>query len=237
MIKKFILLAFAAFIATSAFAADIQEKYEAKNFDHLIGKINGLNDDLLKMHFKLYQGYVANANKVLDKIRELNEKGDNKTPEFAGLKRILGWEFDGMLLHELYFENLGGSNKTLDKKDPFHAKIESDFGSYDKWKADFIATGLMRGIGWVVSYIEPKKGKLLNEWINEHDVGHLAGGTPILIMDVFEHAYITQYGLDRAKYIDVFFNNINWDVVSSRYKDTTQKNATQSQKVVSGKTF
>lgn len=191
-------------------------KYEAKNYDKLIGNVKGLNDDLLKMHFKLYQGYVANANKLLDKIRELDEKGDNKSPEFAGFKHMLGWEFDGMLLHELYFENLGGS-KPLDKNSPLMAKIEADFGSYDKWKSDFVATGLIRGIGWVVTYVDPKQGRLINEWINEHDVGHLAGGTPLLIMDVFEHAYITQYGLDRAKYIEVFFNNIDWDAVSKRY--------------------
>lgn len=191
-------------------------KYEAKNFDKLLGNIKGLNDDLLKMHFKLYHGYVANANILLDKIRNLDEKGDNKSPEFAGLKRMLGWEFDGMLLHEYYFENLGG-NKPLDNNDPLLTQIEADYGSYDKWKSDFVATGLMRGIGWVVLYVEPKQGRLINEWINEHDVGHLAGGTPLLIMDVFEHAYMTQYGLDRAKYIDVFFNNIDWNTVSKRF--------------------
>jgi Fe-Mn family superoxide dismutase len=192
-------------------------KYEAKNFDTLIGKVAGLDDDLLRMHFKLYQGYVNNTNLLLQKIQELNETGKNRTPEFAGIKRMLGWEFDGMLLHEYYFENLGG-NQPLDKSDPLHVKMESDFGSFDQWKADFIATGSIRGIGWVVSYIEPKQGRLLNEWINEHDLGHLAGAVPLLVMDVFEHAYITQFGLDRSKYIDVFFNNINWDVAARRFK-------------------
>lgn len=191
--------------------------YQAKNFDHLIGKIEGLDDALLKMHFKLYQGYVNNSNMVIQKLQEMSSTGKSKTPEFAGLKRILGWEFDGMLLHEYYFENLGGNQKQLDTKDPLYSKIVQDFGSYDAWKADFISTGLIRGIGWVVSYVEPKSGRLMNEWINEHDVGHLAGATPILIMDVFEHAYITQFGLERNKYIDVFFNNINWDAVSKRY--------------------
>lgn len=192
--------------------------YQVKNFDHLLGKIQGLDDALLKMHFKLYEGYVNNSNTVLKKLQELTNAGQSRTPEFAGLKRILGWEFDGMLLHEYYFENLG---KTPDLKsdDPFMKKINQDFGGFDQWKADFISTGLMRGIGWVVSYIEPKTGRLLNEWINEHDVGHLAGAKPILIMDVFEHAYITQFGLDRNKYIEVFFNNINWDAVSNRYKN------------------
>lgn len=198
-----------------------ETKYQVKNFDHLLGKIKGLDDALLKMHFKLYQGYVNNTNAVLAKLQELSAAGQNKTPEFAGLKRILGWEFDGMLLHEYYFENLGG-NKPLDAADPLYAKIQRDFGSYDQWKADFVATGSMRGIGWVVAYIDPKDGRLVNEWINEHDVGHLAGGTPLLIMDVFEHAYITQFALDRSKYIDVFFTNINWDAVSTRFKKISQ---------------
>lgn len=193
-------------------------KYTAKNYDYLIGTIDGLDDDLLTMHFKLYQGYVNNSNAVLQKLQELTDKGASRTPEFAGLKRILGWEMDGMILHELYFENLGGNTKQLDSKDPLFTKITNDFGSYDKWKSDFIATGLIRGIGWVVLYVDPKSGRLINTWINEHDLGHLAGGKPLLIMDVFEHAYITQFKLDRAKYIDVFFNNINWKAVSDRYQ-------------------
>jgi superoxide dismutase, Fe-Mn family len=192
--------------------------YKAKNYDHLLGKIKGLNDALLKMHFKLYEGYVNNTNSVLQKIQNLTNQGQSRTPEFAGLKRILGWEFDGMLLHEYYFENLGGSQE-LDSNDPLALKMVNDFGSYDQWKADFISTGLMRGIGWVVAYIDPKNGRLINEWINEHDLGHLAGGTPILVMDVFEHAYITQFALDRNKYIEVFFNNINWDTTSNRFKN------------------
>jgi superoxide dismutase, Fe-Mn family len=194
-----------------------ETKYEVRNFDYLLGKIAGLDDALLKMHFKLYQGYVNNSNSILEKLQQLSNKGQSKTPEFAGLKRILGWEMDGMLLHEYYFENMGEAT-ALNTKDPFYLKIQQDFGSYDQWKADFISTGLIRGIGWVVSYVEPKNGRLINEWINEHDVGHLAGATPLLIMDVFEHAYITQFGLDRNKYIDVFFNNINWDVVSKRFQ-------------------
>ncbi len=202
--------------AQAAHSPSIQ-KYEAKNYNYLLGKVAGLNDELLNMHFKLYQGYVTNSNTLLQKLQELTNKGENRSQDFAGLKRMLGWEMDGMLLHEYYFENLGGTQQ-LDKKDPLYAKIVADFGSYDAWKADFIATGLIRGIGWVVTYQEPKTGRLINAWINEHDLGHLAGAKPLLIMDVFEHAYITQYGLDRAKYIDVFFNNLNWEAVSKRFQ-------------------
>ena len=196
--------------------------YQVKNFDHLLGNVQGLDDSLLKMHFKLYEGYVNNSNTILKKLQELTNADKSRTPEFAGLKRILGWEFDGMLLHEYYFENLGKTAE-LKNDDPFLQKMKQDFGGYNQWKADFISTGLIRGIGWVVAYIEPKSGRLINEWINEHDVGHLAGAKPILIMDVFEHAYITQFGLDRNKYIEVFFNNINWDVVSNRFKNEKNK--------------
>jgi Fe-Mn family superoxide dismutase len=191
--------------------------YEAKNYDALIGNVKGLDDDLLKMHFKLYQGYVTNTNAVLKRLQELTANGQSKSPEFGALKRHLGWEFDGMLLHEYYFENLGGNGTPLADNEPLAKKIKEDFGSYDAWKADFVATGSMRGIGWVVAYVEPKSGRLINVWINEHDLGHLAGATPIVIMDVFEHAYITQFGLDKAKYIDVFFNNLNWNVAGKRF--------------------
>lgn len=196
--------------------APVTTKYQVKNYEHLIGHVPGLDDALLKMHFKLYEGYVNNTNTILDKLQVLVSTGQNRTPEYAALKRILGWEFDGMLLHEYYFENLGGTTP-LDTKDPLYQKMQQDFGGYDQWKLDFVSTGLMRGIGWVVAYVEPKNGRLVNEWINEHDLGHLAGANPVLIMDVFEHAYITQFGLDRNKYIEVFFNNINWEAASKRF--------------------
>ena len=201
--------------------------YQAKNFGYLVGHVKGLDDSLLKMHFKLYEGYVTNSNLIIDKLNMLLATGQNRTPEFGALKRLLGWEFNGMLLHEYYFDNLGGNTSggitQLDSSDPLYAKIQQDFGSYDRWKLDFVSTGLMRGIGWVVSYVEPKSGRLMNEWINEHDLGHLAGATPILIMDVWEHAFITQFALDRNKYIEVFFDNINWNVAASRFKGIDSK--------------
>ena len=103
--RHFILIMLLSFLLHAQ-----NEQYAPKNFDHLIGNTPGFSDDLLKMHFKLYQGYVTNTNKLIGLIRELDEKGNNRGPEFAGLKRMFGWEFDGMRLHEYYFENLGGKN-------------------------------------------------------------------------------------------------------------------------------
>lgn len=186
--------------------------YTANDYSHLIG-MPGFSDNLLQIHFKLYEGYVKNATDLLTRLKSM-EPG---TYEYGALKRRFGWEFDGMRLHELYFENLGGRSP-IDKTGPLYQALVSQYGSFEKWKKDFIATGTIRGIGWALLYFDKEEGSLINVWINEHDTGHLVRGTPILIMDVFEHAYMPQYGLDKAKYIEAFFNNINWDAVSSRYK-------------------
>ncbi len=210
--KRFLM---AMLMSMSLFSAD----YVAKSYDALLGQLPGINDDVLKMHFKLYQGYVTNANKLLSDIKQLESEGKLRTPQYAGLKRMLGWEWDGMRLHELYFDNMGGKTK-YDPKSPLAQSIEKEFGSFDKWAADFKATGLIRGIGWSILYLDKQADRLINTWINEHDLGHLAGGKPIVVMDVFEHAYITQYGLDRAQYVDAFFNNINWDVANKRFNES-----------------
>lgn len=190
--------------------------YTAKDYSKLIG-MGGFSDALFKNHFTLYQGYVTNTNKVLDTLDQMLKDGKTGTPEYAELKRRLGWEFNGMRLHEYYFENLGGK-AAIDKNGQFAKKIAEDFGSYEIWERDFKATGAMRGIGWIVLYQDITNGRLINFWINEHDVSHPAGCNPILIMDVFEHAFMLDYGLKRADYIEAFFKNINWNVVEGRLK-------------------
>lgn len=190
--------------------------YQAKDFSPLIGKMKGFSDSLLSMHFKLYQGYVKNSNELAKMLKEMRQKGQDKTIAYGALIRRFAWEFDGMFLHELYFENLGGT-KPLERKSHLHQKLEQDFGSFEAWQQNFMATGLIRGIGWVILYQDPIDGFLHNIWIDEHNINHIPGGKPILVMDVWEHAYITEYGLDRSKYIEAFFNNVDWDVVSKRF--------------------
>jgi superoxide dismutase, Fe-Mn family len=190
-------------------------EYMPKDYSYLYG-MQGFDDALLRMHFQLYQGYVKNTNLLLARLKELEVQDKDRTYDYGALKRRLGWEFDGMRLHELYFDNLG-SEDPIDKSDPFFQRIVKDFGSFEAWKKSFISTGMIRGIGWVILYADPVTGRLMNTWINEHDLGHLAGGAPLLVMDVFEHAYITQYGLDRSQYITAFFDNIDWKKASKRY--------------------
>ena len=188
--------------------------YQAVDYNRILG-MEGFSDTLLKNHFTLYQGYVTNTNKVLDTLGQLLTGGQTGNPEYAELKRRLGWEFNGMRLHEYYFENLGGK-KGIDKGGKLHGKLVESFGSYEAWEKDFRATGAMRGIGWIALYRDIPSGRLINFWINEHDAGHPTGGMPILIMDVFEHAFMIDYGLKRADYIEAFLKNINWEAAESR---------------------
>jgi superoxide dismutase, Fe-Mn family len=190
--------------------------YQAKDYSSLIG-MQGFSETLLKNHFTLYQGYVTNVNKLMDALSVLLKDGKTATPEFAEMKRRLGFEFNGMRLHEYYFDNLGGK-AALDKNGKLGIKLAEVFGSYENWEKDFKGVGTMRGIGWAVLYQDNITGMLVNQWINEHETGHFAGCLPILVMDVFEHSYMTDYQLKRADYIEAFFKNINWQIIEGRLK-------------------
>jgi len=191
--------------------------YQAKDYSHLIG-MKGFSDNLLKNHFTLYNGYVTNTNKLTDTLLIMVKEGKIGTPEYAELKRRFGWEFNGMRLHEYYFGNITKGGKTPDKASKMAKKIVEDFGSYENWEKDFKGTGAMRGIGWVVLYFDPEAKKLFNVWINEHDLGHLAGCNLLLVMDVFEHAFMLDYGTNRAEYIKTFFENVDWNIIEKRFK-------------------
>ena len=190
--------------------------YTAKDYSGLIG-MEGFSQTLLNNHFTLYQGYVTNTNRLLDILGAMLKEGKVATPEYAELKRRLGFEFNGMRLHEYYFENLGGKG-TLNKSGKLGKKMAEEFGSYQDWERDFRATATMRGIGWAILYQDNLSGRLLNQWINEHETGHPAGCIPLLVLDVFEHAFMIDYGLKRADYIEAFFKNISWSAVESRLR-------------------
>ena len=188
--------------------------YEPQDFGHLLG-IPGLSDALLNNHFTLYQGYVTNTNKLID-LLGTKEMG---TPEYSELQRRFGWEWNGMRLHELYFSNISKTASPL-TDGLLKEKVIAIYGSLEKWQKSFEAVGMMRGIGWVVLTYDRQQDALLNVWINEHDLGHLAGTEPLLIMDVFEHAFMLDYGIKRADYIATFMNAIDWTVVESRFTKT-----------------
>lgn len=183
--------------------------FEPKKFDHLLGT-PGFSDAMLKNHFTLYEGYVKNTNLLIN----LLSTKDANTPEYAELQRRFGWEFNGLRLHELYFDNMSKTPQT--PTGAIQEKLTSIYGSIEAWKKNFVAVGAMRGIGWVILALDKQSGELFNIWINEHDVGHLTLTTPLLVMDVFEHAFMLDYGLKRGDYIESFFKAIDWSVVEKR---------------------
>lgn len=185
--------------------------YEAKRFDHLLG-MEGFSDNALNLHFTLYEGYVKNVNGLVD-LLTAKEAG---TVEYSELQRRLGWEFNGMRLHELYFENLMKGGSEFDANSDLGKLMVKLYGSFENWKKNFVSVGMMRGIGWAVLYYDPTANELFNVWINEHDVGHLTGSKPVLVMDVFEHAFLPDYGTKRADYIEAFLKNVDWEVVEKR---------------------
>jgi Fe-Mn family superoxide dismutase len=184
--------------------------YEAKNYSYLLG-LSGFSEALLANHFGLYEGYVKNTNALMEKMREISPG----SPEYAELRRRFGWEYNGMRLHELYFSNITKEQK-VGSGERMREEIVKQWGSFENWEKDFIGVGAMRGIGWTILYRDADSGKLFNAWINEHDAGHLAGATPLLVMDVFEHAFVLDYGMKRPEYIEAFMRAVDWEEVDRR---------------------
>jgi Fe-Mn family superoxide dismutase len=194
--------------------------YTPKDYKHLLG-LPGFSDALLTNHFTLYEGYVNNTNILLKKMNEIREErltgNDDRKEESAELHRRYSWEYNGMRLHELYFENLTKEKVGLDLESDFGKKLIERFGSYETFLHNFTKNvGMFRGIGWV-ALIE-RDGGLGIIWINEHNEGLLVNSKVLLIMDVFEHAFMIDYGIKRADYISAFMNAIDWNAVESRFK-------------------
>jgi Fe-Mn family superoxide dismutase len=194
--------------------------YQARQFN--LSGLKGISDQTLEMHFKLYEGYVKETNKLTERIDEFISDGNvdqDEMPAYSELTRRLGFEYNGMVLHEYYFDNLisGGGTGDPDRSSQFLKAAESSFGNYDIWKADFVGIGKMRGVGWAICYQNPTNGRLSNHWITLHETGNVAGFNPILVMDVWEHAFLLDYKpAERPKYIEAFFSNIAWNEVEKR---------------------
>src|ERR1041384_5927648 len=198
--------------------------YQAKQFN--LSGLNGISDQTLEMHFKLYEGYVKATNDLTGRISEFLADGkvdQDEMPAYSELNRRLGFEYNGMVLHEYYFANMkqGGWGDPETTSGFFRAAAES-FGSYDVWKADFVGIGKMRGIGWAICFQNPAHGRLSNHWITLQETGNVAGFNPVLVMDVWEHAFLLDYKpAERPKYIEAFFSNIAWNMVEDRLKKFT----------------
>jgi Fe-Mn family superoxide dismutase len=193
--------------------------YRVKQYD--LSGLNGISNQTSELHLGLYAGYVKEVNLLREKIHDIIQDGkvdQDENPAYSELTRRLGFEYNGMVLHEYYFDNLkAGTGGDPGRQSAFREAAEQSFESYEVWKADFIGIGKMRGVGWAICCQNPANGGLSNHWITLHDTGNVAGFRPLLVMDVWEHAFLLDYKpADRGQYIEAFFSNIDWAVVEER---------------------
>ncbi len=193
--------------------------HKAKEFK-LEGKLKGISDNQLQQHRDtLYAGYVAKLNLIEEEIVKASTEGTNPTYSPLGeLKRQEIFATNGVFLHEAYFGNLGGSGGPATGK--VAEMINAKWGSFDKWLADFKAAG-MAARGWVVMAYSFNDMSIHNYSMDVHDKGSVCNTANLLVLDVYEHAYMIDYGVKRAAYLDAFLQNINWEVVNERVKYVT----------------
>ena len=180
--------------------------------------LNGISPRLIESHYENNYGAALNRlNNLSEEIEQL-DLGNTSSQTLARLKRDQIAALNSTLLHELYFASLGGDGRVV--PDALASAMAKDFGSVERWRREFvgIANGLGDGSGWVLLTYVPRDGRLINQIESDHDQG-VAGGVPILALDMYEHAYHMEFGANTAAYIAAFMRNIDWSAVTSRYED------------------
>lgn len=209
--------------AAQAPAAPAIEKYSPMVFENLKGGFEGLSAGQLEEHLKLYNGYVNRTNALIEKLAKMTAAGthvnDQKAPvaEYSELKRRFGFEFNGMVLHEYYFENLKKNGGDLAAGSALAKAAERWFGSVQNWWDDFKTTAKSPGIGWVVCCQDPRTKRIINSWVSMHEEGNVAGYHVVLALDLWEHAFVGDYkATERGKYLAAFEKNVDWDAANRR---------------------
>jgi Fe-Mn family superoxide dismutase len=191
---------------------------EPKDFDHLLGgKAKGLSDLQLTEHFKLYKGYVKKLNEIWERLRTTDRSAPNYSfDDYSELKRREPVAFNGTVLHELYFENIGDGSTKPDAE----AKriITGSFGSFDDWMTDAKAC-LMSAHGWLVVTFDYTEKRLFNNLIHsEHDMGLMANTHIMMALDAWEHAYFIDYQTKKEEYVTNLLSGLNWDTINRRLR-------------------
>ena len=198
--------------------AEVTKQYSPRSWPNLKG-LQGISDGQLEAHFALYQGYVKNTNLITEQLQALQKEGKaaGTNPAYAEMTRRLGFEYNGMILHEYYFDNMapGGTERASSGK--LADAINRSFGDFDAYMTDFKAVATMRGVGWAITFQDPTTKLLSNHWVTLHNDGNPAGYKPILVMDAWEHAFVPDYKpTERGKYVEAYLKNIDWKAVEGR---------------------
>ena len=198
-------------------------QYLEKKFD--LPALEGVSQKSVEEHLGLYAGYVKNFNGIISLIGKLMENPEENAHALAELERRLSFEFGGMRLHEYYFAQWEGGAKQI-SEGMLKSALEKHYGSFEQTLAFIKNVGLMRGPGWAILYLDPQAGVFQMGFSGEQHQGHFVTLPIILALDVWEHAYILDYGAQgKGKYIDAFFKNLNWDVMEKRFADINSSQA------------
>jgi superoxide dismutase, Fe-Mn family len=185
--------------------------------------LNGISDEQIADHWNLYVAYVNQSNALKNDLAAMRSEGSSSSLAYADRRRRFGFEFAGMTLHEFYFANLK-ANVTLAEDSKFVEAVKASFGSLEAWKEDFTNTGKTRSIGWAICFMDPETGDINNHFVQLHEEGNIPSFHPLVVMDVWEHAYMVDHKAGgRPAYITNVMSNINWDIVEQRYEDAKNK--------------
>ena len=188
------------------------EEIKPRELKPALLELDGISRPSVEAHYRLYQGYVAKRNEILGKLAAVDREAANQVySDLRALKVDLTFAIGGIKNHELYFEHLGGSGGS--PTGAIRRLIDRDFGSADTWRADLTATG-MAGRGWAWTAYDWDEGRLFNYVGDAQNTFPIWNASPLVALDVYEHAYFLDFQTDRAAYIDVFFNNLDWAVVN-----------------------
>lgn len=195
-------------------------KYEEQKFD--IPDLKGLSSKQVEIHLGLYAGYVKHVNLCRELIADLTKQDAEKNAfAITELRRRFSFEFDGMRMHEYYFEGFEGGTQKPDENSGIVKILSEKYGAYVDFIDHFTAVGMSRGIGWAVLYYDPKGKTPHTAWVSDHELGVLAGLPILLAMDMWEHAFMVDYTpAEKKDYINAFLSNVNWSVCEKRFKKT-----------------
>jgi Fe-Mn family superoxide dismutase len=188
------------------------EEISPRELKPALYELDGISREAVEAHYKLYQGYVDKRNEILGKLESVDRSAANQVySEVRALKVELSFAIGGIKNHEVYFEHLGGNGG--DPTGLIGDLIRRDFGSVDAWRSDLKATG-MAGRGWAWTAYDWDEGRLYNYVGDAQNTYPIWNATPLVALDVYEHAYFMDYGTDRGAYIDTFFGNLDWATVN-----------------------
>ena len=199
------------------------KKYQAKKFN--LPELTGLSQKQVEVHLGLYNGYVNFTNTLQETLEELKKEPEKNAYAIESVKRRLGFEFNGMRMHELYFEQLESGPSEEPRGKAFDEIVSNKFGDFDSFLAEFKKTAMTRGIGWTVLAIDEKdidtaKGDVPEAfiaWVADHELGQLADSKILLALDMWEHAFMVDYSpAEKSNYVEAFFKNLNWSVAEAR---------------------